>query len=127
MAPSWFDRYGTFKNGKMLPIYDARKIAMMKVAEKAFIVGRPSDSLHALHSNEQVNASADASQLDNARQSSNLMPIASEHISYHSLPPDITDQNLVVVRARKRKSMTFELLPWHREVTQDSQRPQNIR
>ncbi|XWS51209.1 hypothetical protein CRYUN_Cryun12cG0157200 [Craigia yunnanensis] len=126
MAPSWFDRYGTFRNGKMLPLYDARKIAMMKAAEKAFIVGRPSDSLHALHSNEQVNASADASQLDNARQSSNLMPIASEHISPHSLPPGSTNQNLVVVRARKRKSMTFELLPWDREVTQGSQRPKNI-
>ncbi|XWS47941.1 hypothetical protein CRYUN_Cryun13aG0029300 [Craigia yunnanensis] len=126
MAPSWFDRYGTFKNGKMLPIYDARKIAMMKATEKTFIVGGPSDSLHALHSSEQINASADASQLDNARQSSNLMPIASELISPHSLSPDITNQNLVVVRANKRKSMTFELLPWHREVTQGSQRPQNI-
>ncbi|KAL5055021.1 hypothetical protein RYX36_035703 [Vicia faba] len=24
MAPSWFEQYGTFKNGKMLPMYDAR-------------------------------------------------------------------------------------------------------
>ncbi|XWS60458.1 hypothetical protein CRYUN_Cryun07bG0038000 [Craigia yunnanensis] len=126
IAPSWFDRYGTFKNGKMLPIYDAQKIAMMKATEKSFIVGRPSDSLHALHSSELVNAARDASQMDNARQSSNLMPIASEHISPFSLPPDITNQNLVVLRAKKRKSMTSELLPWHREVTQGSQRPQNI-
>ncbi|XWS37285.1 hypothetical protein CRYUN_Cryun19dG0030100 [Craigia yunnanensis] len=126
MAPSWFNQYGMFKNGQMLPSYDAQKTAMMKAAEKTFIVGRSSDSLHALHSNEQVNAAADAIQLENARQSSNLMPIAIEHISSHSLPPDITYQNLVVVRARKRKSMTFELLPWHREVTQGSQRPQNI-
>ncbi|XVF11816.1 hypothetical protein REPUB_Repub08aG0060000 [Reevesia pubescens] len=126
MAPSWFDRYGTFKNGQMLPIYDARKIAMMMATEKAFFVGRPSDSLHALHSSEQVNAAAEGSQLDNAQQSSNLMPIASEHISPHLLPPDIPHQNLVVVRAKKRKSMTFELLAWHREVTQGSQRPQNI-
>ncbi|EOY22038.1 Dentin sialophosphoprotein-related, putative [Theobroma cacao] len=127
MAPSWFDRYGTFKNGQMLPIYDARKIAMLKATEKPFIVGRPSsDSLHAFHSSEQVNAAADTSQLDNAQQSSNLMLIPSEHISPHSLPPDIANQNLVVVRAKKRKSMTFELLPWHREMTQGSQRPQNI-
>ncbi|XP_022769059.1 uncharacterized protein LOC111312715 isoform X2 [Durio zibethinus] len=126
MAPSWFDRYGTFKNGQMLPLYDAQKIAMMKAADKAFIVGRPSDSLLALHSNEQVNAAADASQLDNSLLSSNLLPIASEHIAPHLLPPDITNQNLAVVRARKRKSMTFELLPWHREVTQGCQRPQNI-
>ncbi|XP_022728634.1 uncharacterized protein LOC111284150 isoform X2 [Durio zibethinus] len=123
MAPSWFDRYGTFKNGKMLPIYDAQKIAMMK---ESFIFGRPSDSLHALHSSEQVNAAADACLLENAEQSSNLMPIASELISPHLLPPDITNQKLVVLRSKKRKSMTFELLPWHREVTQGSQRPQNI-
>ncbi|CAI8616927.1 unnamed protein product [Vicia faba] len=24
MAPSWFEQYGTVKNGKMLPMYDAR-------------------------------------------------------------------------------------------------------
>ncbi|OMO51630.1 hypothetical protein COLO4_37591 [Corchorus olitorius] len=126
MAPSWFDRYGTFKNGQMLPIYDARKIAMMKTAEKPFIVGRPpSDSFHAFHSGEQVNAAADASQLDNARKSPNLMPIP-EQISPQSLPPDITNKNLVAVKVKKRKSMTFEFLPWHREVAQSSQRPQNI-
>ncbi|XP_022737130.1 uncharacterized protein LOC111290001 isoform X2 [Durio zibethinus] len=126
IAPSWFDRYGTFKNGQMLPIYDARKLAMMKATEKAFIVGRPSESLHALPSSEQVNAAANASVLGNAQQSSNLMPIGSDHISPHSLGPDITNHNLVVVRTKKRKSMTFELLPWHREVTQGSQRPQKM-
>ncbi|XVE56830.1 hypothetical protein DITRI_Ditri04bG0042200 [Diplodiscus trichospermus] len=126
MAPSWFDRFGTFKNGNMLPIYNARTVAMMKATGKAFVVGRPSDGLHVLNSSEQLNGSADASQLDNAQQSSNLMPIASEHISSHSLSSDITNQNLVVLRAKKRKNMTFEPLPWNIEVTQGSQRLQNI-
>ncbi|GMJ00037.1 hypothetical protein HRI_003672900 [Hibiscus trionum] len=121
MAPSWFDRYGAFKHG----IYDAQKIAMMKGMDKAFIVGRPSDSLHTLDSNEQVNA-ADASQLDDARQNSNLLPIASKHISRHLLPPGIPNQNLIVVSAKKRKSMTFEFVPWHKEVTKGCRRPQNI-
>ncbi|KAK8338808.1 hypothetical protein V6Z12_A09G276600 [Gossypium hirsutum] len=124
MAPSWFDRYGSFKNEQMSPLYDARKTAMLKAAEKALIVGRPSDSSHALHSNEQVNAAAYPSQLDSACKSSK--PIVSELISSHSLPPEITNQDLVVVRARKRKSMVFELLPWHREVKQVYQRSQNI-
>ncbi|KAA3454408.1 Regulatory E2 [Gossypium australe] len=124
MAPSWFDRYGSFKNEQMSPLYDARKTAMLKAAEKALIVGRHSDGLHALHSNEQVNASAYPSQLDSACKSSK--PIVSELISSHSLPPEITNQDLVVVRARKRKSMVFELLPWHREVKQVSQGSQNI-
>ncbi|XP_039011620.1 uncharacterized protein LOC120140703 isoform X1 [Hibiscus syriacus] len=74
-----------------------------------------------VHSSEH-----DAGPLDKVQQSSNFMPIATEYISPHSLPPDTTSQNSVVVRAIKRKSMTFEFLPWHREVTQGSQRPQNI-
>ncbi|GMJ05799.1 hypothetical protein like AT5G07940 [Hibiscus trionum] len=121
MAPSWFDRSGAFKNG----IYDARKIAMMKATDKAFIIGRPSGGLHALDSNEQVN-DVIASQLDDARQNSNLLPITSEHVSRHLLPPGTPNQNLVVVSAKKRKSMTFELVSWHKEVTQGCRRPQNI-
>ncbi|KAK8993975.1 hypothetical protein V6N11_008186 [Hibiscus sabdariffa] len=121
MAPSWFDQHGAFKND----IYDARKIAMMKATDKAFIIGRPSDSLHALDSNEQVN-DVIASQLADAWQNSNHLPIGSEHISRHLLPPGIPNQNLIVVSAKKRKSMTFELVSWHREVTQGCRRPQNI-
>ncbi|XP_052479007.1 uncharacterized protein LOC105802076 isoform X3 [Gossypium raimondii] len=124
MAPSWFNQCGAIKNGKMLPIYDARKIAMMNATEKASIVGWASDRLP-VHSSKQINTVADASLMDKARESSNFMPIASEYISPHSLPPDIANQNLVV-RAKKRKSMMFEFLPWHREVTQGSQGPQNI-
>ncbi|XP_039046963.1 uncharacterized protein LOC120187280 [Hibiscus syriacus] len=121
MTPSWFDRYGAFKNG----IYNAQKIAMMKATGKAFIFGRPPDGLYALDSNEQVSA-ADASQLGDARQNSNLLPIASEHISRHMLCPDLPNQNLIAVSAKKRKSMTFELVSWHREVTQGCRRPQKI-
>lgn len=120
------EQYGAFKKGQMLPIYDAQKIATMKAADKGFIVGWPSDNLHALDSSEQVNA-ADASQLDGTRQNSNLMPIASGHISCQLLPPGIPNQNLIVMRAKKRKSMTFELVSWHREVTQGRSRPQDIR
>ncbi|KAL4297861.1 hypothetical protein GQ457_12G006220 [Hibiscus cannabinus] len=124
MAPSWFDRYGTFKNEQISSVNDARKIAMVKAAEKTSIVGRPSDSSYVLHSSEQVIAAADVSQLDSACK--NSKPISSEYISSHSPPPDIRNQDLVVVKARKRKSMAFELLPWHREVTQVSPRSQNI-
>ncbi|KAK8686223.1 hypothetical protein V6N13_125250 [Hibiscus sabdariffa] len=126
MAPSCFGQYGMFKNGQMMPIYDIKKTAMMKATEKAFIDGRPVDSLHPLHSSEQVNAAAAASQVNNARESSNLITIGSNHFSPHSLCPDVTNQDLVV-RAKKRKITTFELIPWHREVTQGSQKPQNIR
>ncbi|KAE8699923.1 Detected protein of unknown function [Hibiscus syriacus] len=120
MSTSWFDQYGAIKNGKMLPVCDAQKIALMNATEKAFIVGRAFNSMH-VHSSEH-----DAGPLDKVQQSSNFMPISTEYTSPHSLPPDITSQNSMVARAMKRKSMTFEFLPWHREVTQGSQRPQNI-
>ncbi|KAK8325241.1 hypothetical protein V6Z11_A11G037100 [Gossypium hirsutum] len=124
MVLSWFDQYGAIKNGKMFPIHDAQKTAL-NGTEKAFIGARSSDSLH-VHSSEQLNAAADANPLDKAQQSSKFMPVATEYISPHSQPPDVTSQNLVTVRAMKRKIMTFEFLPWHKEVTQGSQRPQNI-
>ncbi|KAK8710760.1 hypothetical protein V6N13_146072 [Hibiscus sabdariffa] len=124
MAPSWFDWYGATKNGKMSPVYDSRKIAMMNAKEKAFIVGQSSDSLH-VHASERVSDAADTGPLDKAQQSSNFIQIASEFISPHSLPPDIANQNMVV-RAKKRKSIIYEFLSWHKEVNQDSQRPLDI-
>ncbi|GMJ04932.1 hypothetical protein like AT5G07980 [Hibiscus trionum] len=80
------------------------------------------DHLH-VHTSEQVIAAT--SPLDKARESSNFMPIASEFISPHSLTLDTVNQNLVV-RAKKRKSMAYEFLSWHKEVTQGSQKPQDI-
>ncbi|KAB1201298.1 hypothetical protein CJ030_MR0G004418 [Morella rubra] len=127
MAPSWFDQYGTFKNGQMLPTYDGWKGASAKVLEQPFIVGKPSDCFLASNSKEQVNAAADASHLGNVLQSSYSTVVANEQLSSpHLLPPDVMDQSLVVVRPKKRKSATSGLIPWHKELTEGSQRLQNI-
>ncbi|XP_031258074.1 uncharacterized protein LOC116116103 [Pistacia vera] len=126
MAPSWFDQYGAFKNGQMLQMYDARKNATLKTMEQSIIVGKPSDSFHVGHS-MPVNTVADASHLSKVQQSSSLMSQPSDHLSSpQSLPPVIADQSLVLVRPQKRKTATFELLPWHREVLLGSQRLRNI-
>lgn len=123
MAPSWFDQYGTFKNGQMLPTYDVRK----KALEQPFIIGKPSDSLLAHNSVEQVNAAADASHPGNVQQNSTSTSMANDQFSSpHLLPPDVPDQSLVVVRPKKRKSATSELTPWHKELTEGPQRLQNI-
>uniref|UniRef100_A0A5B7A441 Uncharacterized protein n=1 Tax=Davidia involucrata TaxID=16924 RepID=A0A5B7A441_DAVIN len=120
MAPSWFNQFGTFKNEQMLPMYDAQKIAPVKSLEQPFTLGKSSDSVHAHNSMEQVNAAADTSQV--TWRSSTPTTVAIEHFSSpQSLPPDVTDQRLVVVRPKKRKSATSELSPWHKEVTQGSQ------
>ncbi|XP_044484573.1 LOW QUALITY PROTEIN: uncharacterized protein LOC123210342 [Mangifera indica] len=126
MAPSWFDHYGAFKNGHILHMYDGQKKAALNTMEQSIIVGKTSDSLHVGHS-MPANAVADASHRRNAQQSSSPMSQASDHLSSRqSLPPVITDQSLVLVRPQKRKTTRSELLPWHREVMQGSQRLQNI-
>ena len=127
MAPSWFERYGSLKNGQMLPLYDGRKIATAKALEHPFIVGKLSDGLLAHNSVEQVNAAASASHLGNVRQGSTSTSVANDQLSTpHLLPTDVTDQSLVV-RTKKRKSATLGLIPWHKELTEGSQRLQNIR
>ncbi|KAJ4713167.1 putative Dentin sialophosphoprotein-related [Melia azedarach] len=127
MAPSWFDQYGSFKNGQMLSIYDARKSAAVRTMEQPFIVGKPSDGLH-VGPSTQAYAVPDARQFGNVQQSSLSMSMASEHISSPQfLPPDTTDQSLVHVRPNKRKSATSEYLPWHREVMEGFAKLQNIR
>ncbi|KAA8542537.1 hypothetical protein F0562_023689 [Nyssa sinensis] len=122
MAPSWFNQFGTFKNGQMLPIYDAQKTAPIKSLEQPFMLGKSSDSVHAHNSTEQVNTAADTSRDGNTWRSSNPATVAIEHFSSpQSLPLDVTDQRLVAVRPKKRKSAISELSPWHKEVTQGSQ------
>jgi hypothetical protein len=127
MAPSWFERYGSLKNGQMLPSYDGRKTATAKAFEHPFIVGKLSDGLLAHNSVEQVNAAASASHLGNVRQGSTSTSVANDQLSTpHYLPTDVTDQSLVV-RTKKRKSASLGLIPWHKELTEGSQRLQNIR
>ncbi|KAK0586343.1 hypothetical protein LWI29_005311 [Acer saccharum] len=120
MAPSWFDQYGNFKNGQMLPTYDARKAAAMKTMEQPFVVGKSSDGLQVGQS-AKPNVVADASQLLNVQQSP--ISLATEHLSS---PPAITNQSLILARPNKRKAATSKLLPWHREVMQGFQKLQNI-
>ncbi|KAA8541020.1 hypothetical protein F0562_024842 [Nyssa sinensis] len=121
MAPSWFNEFGTFKNGQMLLMSDARRSAPVKSLEQPFNLGESSDTVHTHISKEQVNA-ANTSQVGNTCQNSIPRTVAIEHFSSpQSLLLDVTDQHPVVVRPKKRKSASSELLPWHKEVAQGSQ------
>lgn len=128
MAPSWFDQYGTFKTGQILPVYDTQRTTSLNSMEQPYIVGKPADDLHSHSRNsmEQDNAIADGSRIGNVPQGSAPTSAASEHITSHLIPPDVTNQSLVM-RPKKRKSATSELQPWHDEVTKVSRRLQNIR
>ncbi|KAJ9140535.1 hypothetical protein P3X46_031171 [Hevea brasiliensis] len=111
MAPSWFDQYGTFKNGQILPLQDAQKTVSMKTMELPFAVGRPSNSLHAYGPMKQENViAADASQHGLLQKGSITSPLP--QLMY----PDTADVSLAAVRPKKRKSATSELVPWHKLV-----------
>lgn len=128
MAPSWFDQYGTFKNGQTLTVFPGSKNATMKPLDQPFIVEKPPDGFNAQNPVKQANASADGSEHINARESSTLMSI--EHRNFSSgqpLPLDFINQSLAAVRPKKRKSSAPELLPWSEEMTQSFRRLQDIR
>ncbi|XP_044467673.1 uncharacterized protein LOC123197430 [Mangifera indica] len=123
MAPSWFNKYGTLQNGQMLPPYDAR-LAKMAVGQLSHV--KP-QNLHIQASVQRVDAT-------DANQGGTLMPSAlatlveTEHSFGPSvLPSDIANQSVDSTRQKKRKIMTPEVLPWHKEVAQGSQRLQNMR
>ncbi|XP_068302599.1 uncharacterized protein [Pyrus communis] len=119
MASNWFKQYGTFRNGQMQPMYDARP------ATGQFSLMKPSQSLNIHSSVEQIDASkASQSNRDWPSTATNL--ITSEpFIDPCVLPSDAIDESMGIVRPKKRKIETSELLPWHK-VTQGSKRVQDV-
>ncbi|KAL3513076.1 hypothetical protein ACH5RR_025793 [Cinchona calisaya] len=126
MAPSWFNQYGTFKNGQILSAYDAQKAAIVKNGEKPFTHGNSSSSLHTPNSMEPLNAVAvDTIQVGSIRQSA-TPSLAVEYLSSQIFPSNASVQHPVLLRTNKRKSSTSELDPWHKEVSHGSQKLQTI-
>lgn len=124
MAPSWFKQFGTLRNGQMLSMYDTR---IAKTVAEQLSSGKSSENLLVHASVGGVNA-ADASQVNSVWPSTAAALVESGHLTPpYMLPTDSIDQSLVDMGTKKRKIAFSELLPWHKEVTQDSQRLQNIR
>ncbi|KAG5148937.1 hypothetical protein AAZX31_06G191900 [Glycine max] len=124
MAPSWFERYGTFKNGKMLPMYNAQKMTAAKIMDQPFIVANQSDSLRFHNSVEQIQSVSDA-QLSNASESPMPALAANKHADSQLSTPAV-EPDLLIMRPKKRKSATSELIPWHKELLQGSERLRDI-
>ncbi|KAM1340448.1 hypothetical protein TB2_039139 [Malus domestica] len=126
MAPSWFEQYGTFKNGQIFPMHDTLRTTMKAMGQPS-VAGRAGDDLHPRESMEQASAASDASKLVTTPQSSAPVPIPREQSpSPHLSHSDVADQSLIVERPMKRKSATSELSPWHKELTELPQRLLNI-
>ncbi|KAF9624170.1 hypothetical protein IFM89_008108 [Coptis chinensis] len=124
MAPSWFDRYGTFRTEQILPMQDTQ--SKVKPSAQQFIFDKGPEGLHALRSIENVNA-VDSNQIDSISQSTVSTIVQSEHLTpLQSMPTEVTDQTLAVVRPRKRKTETSMLIPWHKQIVHGSQRLQTI-
>ncbi|PQQ13402.1 uncharacterized protein Pyn_31990 [Prunus yedoensis var. nudiflora] len=121
MAPNWFKQYGTFRNGQMPPMYDAR---LARTAAGQFSLVKPSQSLNIHSPVEQIDAS-DASQSSRVWPSTAANLVGSEPITPSVLPSDAIDGNTASVRPKKRKIATYELLPWHK-VTQGTKRVHDI-
>ncbi|XP_047160660.1 uncharacterized protein LOC124830856 isoform X1 [Vigna umbellata] len=113
MAPSWFEQYGTFKNGKMLQMYDMRTMTPPKILEQPLIMRNQSGSLHLTNSMEQANS------LNDAGQNPMLTSVSNEHLPSQSLLPPAVEPDLSSsMRPKKRKSSASELIPWHKELSQ---------
>ncbi|KAK2411411.1 dentin sialophosphoprotein [Trifolium repens] len=126
MAPSWFEQYGTFKNGKMLPMYDARTMTP-KIMDQPFIVKSQAASSHLGNSMEQVNSLHEAGQQGHVRLSPMPTSVASVNVPSQLLSPPAIEPDLRIVRPKKRKSDTSELIAWHEELKQGSERLPDIR
>ncbi|KAJ1406253.1 hypothetical protein SESBI_25172 [Sesbania bispinosa] len=100
------------------------KMTAAKIMDQPFIVPNQSDGLRFQNSIEQVNSLSDA-QLGSARQSPMPASVASENVhSQLSTPP--VEPDLLIMRPKKRKSATSELLPWHKELAHGSERLRDL-
>ncbi|XP_051115678.1 uncharacterized protein LOC127240869 isoform X2 [Andrographis paniculata] len=123
MAPSWFSQYGSLKNGAMLQPYDALKVNPSRPGEQSLAPLKFSSGFHIFNSDEKRTVQPiDACQNSNNHQNLLASSIASGSVtSLKLLQLNVTDQNLGVLRSKKRKSPTLDLHPWHKEISEVSQ------
>ncbi|KAK1435849.1 hypothetical protein QVD17_01620 [Tagetes erecta] len=122
MAPSWFDQYGTLKSGQMSL---QRTDAVRTVAQPLKISG----SLEATHDSKEPAASGmtDTSQDTVIWRTPAPSSLAgNHHLTFQPLQPNITAQNLVTMRPKKRKWSRDEVRSWLKEISGSSKNLQGI-
>nr|XP_019710739.1 uncharacterized protein LOC105058069 isoform X2 [Elaeis guineensis] len=120
MDSSWFEQYGTYKNGQILAMYNGQR--SVKPATQQYYFPKVSGSVD---SGTVVAQRMDTSQVGGLGQSTLATTLAANESSPSYLPSNVMDHD-IVLRLKKRKSATSELLPWHKEVTKGSRRLQTI-
>ncbi|CAN4086268.1 unnamed protein product [Withania somnifera] len=120
MAPSWFNQYGSLKNGQMLQMYDAHRAAAMKTVGQPLPSSKSNSGLYAFNSFQHaIHATADRSQIGNLGQSSVTNSAGSEHFSSLQMLPMNVDQKNSVMKPKKRKRAASEFTPWYKEISLD--------
>ncbi|KAK9116489.1 hypothetical protein Sjap_015436 [Stephania japonica] len=124
MAPSWFEQYGSFKNGQILPIYDTSRTA--KPALHQLLYGKMPENVHTHPAVQQQVSIVGASHGGVCITAVSAFGASEQGSPAHSLPSEANDQSLALLRPRKRKTETLGLLPWHKEIINGSERLQSV-
>lgn len=119
LASSWFSRYGTVSNGKMLQVHGAHQVAPIKPGETPF--AKASSDLYPVSPEVRGTAPpSDAYQMNSSHQTSS--PVANGYFTSPCPPQlNISGQHQVVSRPMKRTKASPGLNPWHKEISLDSQ------
>ncbi|CDP02310.1 unnamed protein product [Coffea canephora] len=110
MAPSWSEPSGSMKNGQMRSMYD---LMHSKEVAKQLSIGQVNSSIASLPSSILPNS---ATEIVPAKE---LQPL-------FVMPLDDSQRNLAVSAPKKRKLASYDILPWHKEVTNVLQQLQTV-
>ncbi|KAK9107294.1 hypothetical protein Syun_023305 [Stephania yunnanensis] len=124
MAPSWFEQYGSFKNGQILPIYDTSRTA--KPALHQLLYYKMPENVHAHPAVQQQVSIVGASHGGVCITTVSAFGASEQASPAHFLPSEAADKSLALTRPRKRKTETSGLLPWHKEIICGSERLQSV-
>ncbi|KAJ8460622.1 hypothetical protein OPV22_033548 [Ensete ventricosum] len=108
VSPSSFEKYQMYKNDAVIAEHDGQKITKPTSQQNFF-----SDIPGSTSNNIMVEHRIRNSQTYTCWPSSSIAEVSFNRPSTHSQLPTIMDQD-AVLRSRKRKSTTTELLPWHK-------------
>ncbi|KAJ6844786.1 uncharacterized protein M6B38_293880 [Iris pallida] len=133
MAPSWFEQYGSFKNGQI----STTNNVVESLQRSAKAAGQHQFSSFSESMNQDIvpEQRYEASQVGSIRNDTSpslhhdMSPApvgASNSLTSPHHPAFEASNNNMVLVPKKRKSATDDFLPWHKEVTEGCQRLQSI-
>ncbi|KAL9243289.1 hypothetical protein vseg_017194 [Gypsophila vaccaria] len=122
MAPSWFEQYGTSRNGQ-LPVNNVPSAPMVKNVDQRFI--KQPYNLAVQNSTQLENAVTDTCETADTNKVTTPYSGTEQVSSLNALVPRVST-NPVFIRPLKRKTATSDLIPWNKEIAQGFRRIQNI-